>query len=133
MDRTRSAWPTTSLAVLALAAFAILGMGCDDDDADGPSGPDPRGDNEVTMRNLDFSPDTLSVPSGTEVTWTNDDEVAHTVRSGDSGAPTDLLNSGNIPPGQTYTFTFTNDDDIPDTIDYFCEIHPEMTGVIIVE
>lgn len=133
MHKTRTVWSMALLAVLSIALVATLGMGCDDDDDDGPNGPDPRGDNEVTMQDLNFSPDTLSVASGTEVTWTNDDAVVHTVRSGDPGAPTDLLNSGNIPTGQTYTFTFTNDDDIPDTIDYFCEIHPEMRGVIIVE
>ena len=95
MHKPRSTWPLTLLTVFGLTAVVALGIGCDDDDEDnGPNGPDPRGDNEVTMRNLNFSPDTLSVASGTEVTWTNDDEVAHTVRSGDPGSPTDLLNSG---------------------------------------
>ena len=132
MYKIRSTWPLNLLAMFGLFAIVAFGVGCDDDDND-INGPDPRGDNEVFMEGTDFSPNILTVASETEVVWTNDDSLAHTVRSGDPGSPTDLLNSGNIPPNQTYTFTFTNDDDIPDTINYFCEIHPTMTGVIIVE
>lgn len=122
------------LTVFSFVALLTVGMGCDDDDDNGTDGTSRRGQNEVWMEGMAFIPETLTVASGTEVTWTNRDDVAHTVRSGSPAAPNDLLNSGNMTTGQTYSFTFTNADTIPDTHNYFCEIHPDvMRGVIIVE
>jgi plastocyanin len=65
------------------------------------------------------------VKTGTTVTWMNNDTVAHTVTS-DSGG---LLNSPEIAPGQSFSFTFT----YPVTVPYHCAIHTMMKGTIVVE
>lgn len=79
----------------------------------------------VDIRNFSFSPATLTIKSGTKVTWVNNDTVAHTITS-DSG---NLLNSPVLSPGQSFDFTFTT----VGSISYHCAIHPSMKGTIIVE
>ncbi len=78
----------------------------------------------VSIKNFVFSPATLSVKAGAKVTWTNNDSVAHTVTS-DSG---NLLNSGTIAPGQSWSFTFTS----AGTASYHCAFHPNMKASISV-
>ena len=78
-----------------------------------------------------FSPNPLSVAPGTTVTWKNTDTVSHYVTS---GLPSDnttgtVFDSGNlIKPGGTFQFTFAN----AGTFNYFCTVHPWMTGQVIV-
>jgi plastocyanin len=79
----------------------------------------------VMISNYSFMPSSITVPTGTTVTWTNGDNVAHTVTSSDGGP----LNSPNIPPGQTYSYTFN----APGTYNYYCSIHPNMTGQVTVQ
>ncbi len=78
----------------------------------------------VTIKNFSFSPATLTVKSGTKVTWTNNDTAPHTVTS-DSG---NQLNSSTLSPGQSFSYTFTD----AGTIDYHCAIHPSMKGTVVV-
>lgn len=78
-----------------------------------------------------FSPNTLSVVSGTTVTWKNTDTVSHYVTSGNPSdtATGTVFDSGNlIKPGGTYQFTFAN----AGTYNYFCTVHPWMVGQVIV-
>jgi plastocyanin len=79
----------------------------------------------VGIKNFLFNPVTLTVKTGTKVTWVNDDVVSHTVTS-DSG---NVLNSGTLSPGQSYSFTFTSEG----TFNYYCTLHPMMKGKIIVK
>lgn len=69
-----------------------------------------------------YSPSTLHVTVGQTVVWKNLDNVAHTV-TGDNG-----LQSGNIDPGGSYSFTFTKSG----TYVYSCDYHTWMTGSIVV-
>ena len=78
----------------------------------------------VSIQNFSFSPSTLTVKTGTTVTWTNNDSVAHTVTSDVAGP----LNSPTIPPGQSFSYTFT----AAGTVTYHCAPHPSMKGSIIV-
>lgn len=78
----------------------------------------------VSIKNFSFNPTTMTVKTGTKVTWTNNDSVPHTVTS-DSG---NLLNSLTLSPGQSFSFTFAN----AGSINYHCKIHPMMKGGIIV-
>lgn len=78
----------------------------------------------VNIQNFSFSPSSLSIKTGTKVTWTNNDSVAHTVTS-DSGG---LLNSPTLAPGQSFSFTFAS----PETVAYHCAIHPSMKGTVSV-
>ncbi|HJU12876.1 MAG TPA: plastocyanin/azurin family copper-binding protein [Candidatus Nitrosotalea sp.] len=77
-----------------------------------------------------FDPSKLDVSPGTTVTWTNTDQVSHTVTSGN---PSDnqtgtVFDSSLIAPNKKFTFTFNT----PGTFHYFCQVHPWMTGEVIV-
>ena len=74
--------------------------------------------------NFAFSPLTLTVKTGTKVTWTNKDTVTHTVTD-DKGA----FNSGLLTPGNSFSFTFTQ----AGTYSYHCNIHHSMMATIVVQ
>jgi plastocyanin len=80
--------------------------------------------NSVTIMNFAFSPATLTVKTGTKVTWTNNDTVTHTVTD-DQGA----FNSGSLDPGSSFSFKFTK----AGTYSYHCNIHHSMTATIVVQ
>ena len=70
------------------------------------------------------------VATGTTVTWSNDDTAAHTVTSGSiSAGTTGVFDSGLFMSGATFEFTFED----AGTYDYFCMVHPWMTGIIKVQ
>jgi plastocyanin len=69
-----------------------------------------------------FVPSALTVNVGDTVTWTNEDDSPHTVTS---GGPFD---SGNLDPGQSFSFTFTD----PGTYGYACRYHDDMVGTVTV-
>jgi plastocyanin len=77
-----------------------------------------------------FSPNVLNVKAVTKVGWKNTDSVSHTVTSGlntDSQKGT-IFDSGVIQSGNQFEFTF----DKGGTYNYFCKIHPWLTGQVIV-
>jgi len=78
----------------------------------------------VQIQNFAFTPQTLEVPVGTTVTWTNLDTVAHTATADDG-----TFNSGNLNPHESFSFRF----DKPGTYVYNCSYHPNMQGTIIVK
>jgi plastocyanin len=78
------------------------------------------GANAVTIDNLAFSPATLNVKAGQQVTWTNKQDIAHTVTA-DGGAF-----DHQMPPGATFSFTFDKAGSFP----YHCTIHSSMTATI---
>ena len=80
---------------------------------------------EVVIENLSFSPQTLAVPPGATVTWTNHDSMMHTVTS----AGNQFKKSPVLKPGQRFSNTFAT----AGTYSYFCSIHPRMTGKIVVK
>jgi plastocyanin len=82
------------------------------------------GANEVFIQSMSFTPNTITVAVGETVTWTNKDNVAHTVTSN-----TPLFNSGSMSNGTTFSFTFPS----AGTFDYHCSIHAGMTGTVIVQ
>ena len=82
------------------------------------------GQASVSLANLAFSPQKLTIAVGTRVTWTNNDSVTHTVTSDDG-----LFESGNLSLGATFSRTF----DQKGTFDYHCVPHPFMTAQIVVE
>jgi 3',5'-cyclic-AMP phosphodiesterase len=86
--------------------------------------PDIAADPTVTIDNFTFTPKTLTIQRGEKVTWTNKDDVPHKVVSVDKKFSSKALDTD-----QQYSFTFTE----PGTYNYFCSIHPRMTGTIIVK
>ncbi len=75
----------------------------------------------VEMRDFAYMPEQITVTLGMSVSWTNSDQVYHTVTS-DTG----LFASGNIQQGQMYTRQFNDLGDFP----YYCIPHPFMTGTV---
>jgi plastocyanin len=80
---------------------------------------------EVIIENFTFSPNTLTVPVGTEVTWENRDDIPHTVTSNDKTTFASTL----LDTGDTFSFTF----EAAGTFDYFCSVHPMMTAKVVVQ
>ena len=79
----------------------------------------------VDIKNFLFNPSTITIKSGTKVTWTNNDSMPHTITSDSDN----ILNSPTLSPGQSFDFTFTNTGDI----NYHCSIHPTMKVIIVVQ
>jgi plastocyanin len=80
-------------------------------------------DLEVKIGNFTFSPQRLTVKAGTTVTWTNEDDIPHTIASPPK------FKSKALDTDDKFSFTFTT----PGTYSYFCSLHPHMTGSIVVE
>jgi plastocyanin len=81
----------------------------------------------VALNNYSFNPETLHVAAGTTVTWVNceppniDPHTSH-ARGGE-------WTSGYLAPGMTYSWRFND----VGSYEYFCEPHPFMHGVVIVQ
>jgi amicyanin len=80
---------------------------------------------QVTIADFKFAPESLTIPVGTKVIWTNNDSVSHTVTGDDTGSP---LKSDLIPQGKTFEYTFSK----AGTYAYHCTPHPFMKATIIV-
>jgi plastocyanin len=79
---------------------------------------------EVKIDNFAFAPQRIVVQAGTTVTWTNADDAPHTVAS-----TTKLFKSSALDTTDKFSFTFAT----PGTYEYFCSLHPHMTGTVVVE
>lgn len=86
------------------------------------------GEAQVTMQDVSFQPQELNVQPGATITWTNEDDFAHTVTAGTRANPSGLFDSGNVAAGDTFSFTFEE----AGTYEYFCSLHDGMRGVIVV-
>lgn len=82
----------------------------------------PPGDIEID--NFTFAPQQLTVRAGTTVIWRNRDDIPHAIASS-----TRLFKSKALDTDDTYAFTFPT----AGTYEYFCSLHPQMTGTIVVE
>ena len=81
---------------------------------------------EVKIDNFSFAPATLTVAAGTMVTWTNRDDIPHTVVSTDDPK---AFKSQVLDTDEKFYYTFTK----AGTYSYFCSVHPKMTGTIVVK
>jgi plastocyanin len=78
---------------------------------------------QVTVDNFTFTPKMAAVPVGTTVTWTNHDDIPHNVVN-----PERKFKSPVLDTDETFSYTF----DVPGTYQYYCSIHPRMTGQVVV-
>jgi plastocyanin len=85
------------------------------------------GGNSITIKNFAFYPSSLTVKTGTVVTWVNQDGASHTIVS-DTGSPA-AFSSDSLSTGASFPFTFTQ----AGTYTYHCSFHPSMKGTIIVQ
>ena len=115
---------SVSTAVLFVAlglGIAGLGAGTGDFTAGAQQKPETT---EVKIDNFSFGPVELTVPVGTTVTWTNRDDIPHTVVSTDKVFKSKVLDTD-----EKFSFTFSKAGTYP----YFCSIHPKMTGKVVVQ
>ena len=84
----------------------------------------PAADTAVKIDNFTFAPQRVTVKAGTTVTWTNQDDIPHTVSSA-----TKAFRSKALDTDDKFSFTFTT----AGVYEYFCSLHPHMTGTIVVE
>jgi plastocyanin len=102
-----------ALAVAVFAGAAAL-----------PAASAQAGEIEVKIDNFAFAPQRIVVKAGTTVTWINADDAPHTIVS-----TTKLFKSSALDTTDKFSFTFAT----PGTYEYFCSLHPHMTGAVVVE
>jgi plastocyanin len=121
------------LLLAAVCALALVAAGCGSSSKKTTANPPPAasstqpssgGTVTVDMKNIAFSPNSVTVKVGQTVKWVNQDTVAHNVTA-QSGA----FKSTNFGPGGSFTFKATK----PGTFGYVCTIHPGMNGTLIVK
>jgi len=78
----------------------------------------------VKIDNFVFGPQTITVPVGTTVTWTNADDIPHTSVSTEGVFKSKVLDTD-----EKFSYTFTKAGTYP----YYCTIHPKMTGKVVVQ
>jgi amicyanin len=103
-------------AALAVVMLAVAGIV--------PTASVQAASTEVQIDQFTFAPQHVTVKAGTTVTWINDDDVPHTVASSAK-----LFKSKTLDTKDKFSFTFTT----PGTYEYFCSLHPHMTGAVVVE
>ncbi len=133
------------LLVLLIACLALTLAACGDDDDDSGDGSSAAttttettappaakgGETEVSMKDIAFSPDSITINKGDTVTWTNDESIGHDVTKTDGPGP-DFSSGdpGGMGEGDTFSETFKTAGEIS----YECTVHaPGMSGTITVK
>ena len=88
-----------------------------------PAGAARAEDSAVHIDNFTFQPAELTVKTGATITWTNRDDIPHTVVCAGK------FRSKTLDTDDSFSFTFT----APGEYKYFCSLHPHMTGMVRVE
>lgn len=115
-----SRWNITSIVMLAW----LLGATCLSAAAGSKTAASST-KNEVSIDNFSFKEQVLTVRAGTSVTWVNRDDVPHKIVSTDKTT----FSSPVLDTDGRFSFRFSK----PGTYEYFCSIHPMMTGKIVVK
>ena len=89
-----------------------------------PPPPAEAGTYTITIRNFEFSPRNLQIPAGAKVIWVNKDDEIHKIADVNN-----LYLSKPLDSDDSFSFEFK----APGNYDYFCALHPHMTGKITVE
>lgn len=110
---------TLVMIVSLLVLVTLIFLGHTNAHAESPSAA-----GAVKIDNFSFTPATITVPAGTTVTWTNSDDIPHTVVSDDKTFKSKVLDTD-----EKFSYTFTK----PGTYSYFCSVHPKMTAKIVVQ
>lgn len=118
MKNTRWMLGAVLTVLTAFASIVSTHPGLAAKAADGPASA------QIKIDNFTFGPTSLTVTSGTTVTWINNDDVPHTVVSDDK-----VFRSKALDTDDKFSYTFTK----PGTYNYFCSVHPKMTAKIVVK
>jgi len=109
------------LTVLIALNFCLAAWG--DDGGNGAAAGEKQ--NKIEIKDFMFNPQTLTVRVGEKITWINRDDEPHTVVS----VGKKFQKSSALDSDQEFTITAG----APGTYEYFCSVHPKMTGTIVVE
>jgi plastocyanin len=114
-----------SFAALVLTGVLLAGCGggSKKSSTSSTSSSGGGGGTAVSMKNIQFSPKSLTLKVGQTVTWTNDDSVDHNVTASDG-----TFKSSNFGHGATFKWKATK----AGTFKYTCTIHPGMDGTLTV-
>mgnify|MGYP001601752663 FL=1 len=113
-----------TLPKIAVAAALLICAGlAAASPAPGAGAASPAAQTVVHIANFTFQQPSLSLASGTTVTWINDDDVPHTVVARDGSFHSHALDTGD-----RFSFTFVK----LGQFDYYCSLHPHMTGRVTV-
>jgi plastocyanin len=130
----RLGFPVLAAAAIVVLALAILG--CSSSTTTTTAPPSPAGSAttggsggsgtaaDVTMQNIAFSPQSVTIKAGDTVVWTNKDSVEHDVTAADGS-----FKSGILASGATFSHPFAQ----AGTYEYSCTLHPGMNGTVIVQ
>jgi plastocyanin len=121
--RTITRLRTNIILGLAFGISLPLASGCGGRQANAAAQESP-GVHSISIDNFSFGPMEMTVAPGTRVTWINRDDVPHTVVSIDHKFKSQALDTD-----EKFSFTFEE----AGTYEYFCSVHPKMTGKIIVK
>ena len=118
---TRKKVRIASVVMLAMIAMLLLFAGSSRVRAsDQPS----TANVAIKIDNFVFGPQAITVPAGTTVTWTNNDDIPHTAVSTDG-----VFKSKVMDTDEKFSYTFTK----AGTYSYYCSVHPKMTGQVVVK
>jgi plastocyanin len=78
---------------------------------------------QLKIDNFKFGPDKLTVTKGTEVTWSNQDDIPHSIVLTALGVRSKTLDTD-----KTFSYQFEKSG----TFSYICGLHPFMHGQIVV-
>jgi plastocyanin len=110
----RSFWIAGTFAALALAAGVATLR------------PALAADATITIDNFTFTPAQIRVASGTNVTWVNNDDIPHQIV--DATDPR-AMKSPPLDTDNRSSFVYAKAGSYP----YFCGLHPQMRGTVIVQ
>lgn len=112
---------TAIVAIAVTGGYFLLKDNSDSSDLS-PNAAESASSESVMIEDFSFNPSQLVIKAGDTVKWTNQDAAPHQINS-------DAFSSGVLISGASFEFKFTQ----KGTYNYFCSIHPAMTGEIIVE
>ena len=116
----KNAWVTSLATPVVIAVLLLLAGSSSVTANDQPSAANAA----VKIDNFVFGPQTITVPVGTTVTWTNSDDIPHTVVSTEG-----VFKSKVMDTDEKFSYTFTKAGTYP----YYCSVHPKMTGKVVVQ
>jgi len=111
-------WIATLASTVTIASLLLFVA------SPGAKANDAPANTAVTIDNFVFGPQTITVPVGATVTWTNHDDIPHTSVSTEGVFKSKVLDTD-----EKFSYTFTKAGTYP----YYCTIHPKMTGKVVVE
>ena len=123
---SKGTWVTTMVFVFVVVTLSMDNAYAAQIEVSIPSGVSSPGCENINSCYLPFE---AMIATGDIIQWTNNDFAPHTVTSGTpGGGPNGLFDSGVIPSSGTFSHIFS----VSGTANYFCQIHPWMTGLVTV-